>query len=380
MKRKILAVFVVLCLMAAFSPPVSYAAVSPYFVAINDTLLPFNENTMPLISGGEVFVPDRIFEGLGVWSVSSEDRELVRLYRGVNSYVDFYTARGVTEDQDGNSLNWPSARRVGRRFYVPLRQVCDFFGLTYQILEVPRHIVSEEQMWVVRIISTAVFNGPTFVGMNERTLRTSYNDFLFPQPAVIEPPTPQQDELSPDYSDVTIHVSFFDISAGSAESILDLLDIQASGFQSCFFVSTDDIAENPELIRRISGSGHAIGIWLTEGSLEEYLQASAMLFEAAKVRTVFVSTDTATETSLAMASEHGLQFWGTPQSFVNYDTQTYSAITAMIPRESGARKNLMLSCSEEAASIVPGLYSFLSENEFTVARITETFEPINQGW
>ena len=170
--KKAAAAIVVLSIMAAFAPAVSLAAITPYFVAANDTLLSFNESTMPYVSGGDILMPDRVFEGAGVWSTSSADREMVRLYRG-NRYVDFFTESGETRSQDGNALNWPSARRTGRRFYVPLRQVCEYFGLTYQIIEVPSNIISEERMRIIRIISDSTVSGTSFVSTNERALRAA---------------------------------------------------------------------------------------------------------------------------------------------------------------------------------------------------------------
>ena len=379
---------VALTIAVAYMPENSQAAVTPYFVAINDTLLPFRDDTMPFVSGGEIFISDKVFdfEGLGVWAISSDDLEFVRLYRGVSRYVDFYTARGVTEDQDGNTLFWPPARRVGSRFYLPLRQVCDYFGLTFQTTAISRDIIPEQQMYVVRIITTEPFiNGETFVGMNRNAIRSAYNEYFAPALPPSPPPTggavsppPPTEEPPPSFSDVTIHLSFYDISAGSAGGILDLLDIQAaSGYHSGFFVSAADITEDPDLIRRVSGSGHTIGIWLSEGTFAEYLETSALLFEAAKVRTVLVSASEAEEAAIETAAANGLLFWESAHSLVDYNMLSVTAVTATIPQESGARRNLMFSCSENAASVLPGVYSFLRVNEYRVMRITETVEPIS---
>ena len=378
MKKRIIAVAVACCLMAVLVPTRTSAAVTPHFTAVNDTLLPFNDDTMPFISAGEVFVPDRVLEGLGVWSISTEDRDMVWLYRGVGRYVIFHTQRGIVEDQDGNVLNWPSARVIGRRLYVPLRHVSEYFGFTFRIFEIPRSVIPDEQMWIVRIVSDAIFNDPTFIGVNERALRNSYNAYFAPPPPVPQQPTPTPVDQPPNLGRVTIYLSFYGISAGSAEGILDLLDIQtASNSHSFFFVSSADIKADPGLIRRIAGSGHTVGIWLEEGTRAEYLLSSALLFEAAKIRTVFVSAGQAAEAAQAMAEENGLLFWGGDQSFINYENSSVAAITATITREEGARQSLMFSCSESASAVLPGVYSFLSENGYSMARITETVVPIN---
>ena len=380
MKKRIMAILIALCLAAAFMPTVSKAAITPYFMAVNDMLLPFNESTMPFVSGGDIFVPAKVFEDVDLYSIGSESLEFVRLYGGSSKYVDFHTGRRVTEDQDGRTLRWPSARRIGSRFYLPLHHVCQYFGLSYRIIEIPRDIIEDQQMYVVRIVSDAMFNDPTFVGINRGPIRAAYNEYFAPPPTGAPPSPPPTVEPPPSYVDVTIHLSFFNLSAGFADGILDLLDIQdEAGFHSCFFVTGADIAGDPGLIRRISGSGHTIGIWLEEGTLSEYVETSAMLFEAAKIRTVIVSAGEAAGQAAAMAEENRLAFWDCAESMIDYEDQSVALITGEIPTEEGARKILLFSCSESAASILPGVYSFLQANEFTVLKITETVEPIDRA-
>ena len=395
MKKKILCIVLILCMMLAFVPVVSQAAVTPHFVIINETLLPFNESTMPMVVGGDIFVPVNVLSGLNVWASGSAELELVRVFRGNNRFVDFHTAPGeaMTVNQDGVTLRWPHARRVGETFYVPIRQVSDFFGLTFRLIEIPDTIISERQMFAVRIISNSTINDPTAVGMNRDGIRRSYDHRFAPppppqhqpptsgQPDVTTPPVPPppvEEDLPPDYSDVTIYLSFYDLSAGSVGSILELLDTQAQyGVRACFFVSSEDIFNDPGMIRRISGTGHTLGIWLNEGTFEEYLRVSAILFEAAKVRTVIVSASEVAESASAMAQEHNLIFWDGAQSIVDYEGSSMATITAAIPRESGARGNLMFSGSEEAALALQGVYSYLQTNQFTIKRITETVQPIS---
>ena len=383
MKKRLLAIVIVLSLTVALTPAFSRAAVVPYyFMAYNDTLMPFIIDTMPYISGGEILVPVKVLENLGVFSFSSTESGFARLYKGVSRYVDFYTVSGVTEDQNGNRLNWPSAQRVSRRLYVPLRQICDYFSLTYEIIDVPSEIIPNEQMWLIRIISSASLNGPTFVSLNKNALRKEYNSYytpLTPAPPPTIGPTPTPTpviEPPPDYSAVTIYLSFFDVSENSLGGILDLLDIQTtSGYQSCFFVSADDIRNNPGIIRKISGSGHTVGILLKKGTLDEYLEASALLFEAAKIKTVLISADVSILTDMTMVIKNGLIFWESTQSFIDHEAQLLESITASFPQERNARQNLMFSCSETAASILPGIISYLREKNYTIEKITETVAP-----
>jgi hypothetical protein len=388
MKKRIAAGIMVLCLALAFVPTVSHAAITPYFIAVNDTLLPFNDDHMPFVIGGDFFVPVRVFEDLDIFAVGSDELERVLLYRGASRYLIF-SARpgdGRTTDQDGNTLQWPSARRIGRRFYVPLQQVCDFFGLTFSVIPISRDIIQAEQMHVVRIMSNFEINERSFVGIYRHALRAAYAEYYAPPPppGVVSPPPsgvaepPEIEEPPPDFSDVTIYLSFYDVSAGSVEWILDMLDFQtASGHQACFFVSADDIKDDPGLIRRIAGSGHTVGIRLSEGTYDEYLATQALLFEAAKIRTVLVSVDDEARSFHAEMDLGRLLIWGSSMDQGSYDTLTVSAITELIPTESGARGNLLFSCSENSAAVLPGVISYLLANEYTIDRITETVEPVD---
>ena len=393
MKRIIASALITVCVAIVFVPVFSRANITPYFMAVNDTLLPFRTDTMPYISGGDIFVPDKVFEGLEVFAIGSDESEFVRLYRGFSKYVDFYTATGVTEDQDGNNLSWPPARRIGRRFYVPLRQVCSYFDLTYEIIEIPRTVIEGEQMWVVRIISSTVINGPTFVGLNKNAIRKAYNDYYTtpspsspsPQPTNSSVPSPtsptpvdQEEETTPDIIiGGSILLSFFDVSTQSAGGVLDLLDIQTSySYHSCFFVSADDISRNPAIIRRIAGSGHMIGIMLAKGTYNEYLEVSGLLFEVAKVKTVLVSGDESVLTDRGWINDNGLILWESPQSLADTEDPSLNDVIESLPRDIASRTNLMFSCSGNAASILPGIISYLRENNYTLERITETTAPL----
>ena len=355
--------------------PVSHAASVPYFIAVNDTVLPFNDNTMPIYLNGNYLIPHNILISAGIHYLASVQEERVQLYRGDRT-IDFRTqGQGFTTDQDDRILNWPPARRVGNIFYVPLAQVTSFFGLTYEIIEIG--LIPYDNVSIIRIQPDPALNGPTFVGIHESALYTAYLRHLASQQATLPPPDREED-APPDFSDVTIYLSFLDLSAGGLESILDLLDSPvAIGFSATFFANVTDIVENPELIRRIFGSGHSLGIRLTEGTLAEYLEASALLFEAAKVRSVLISADSDNENAIDMAEEHVFLLWNSPQSFGNYTTA--SAVINAITRDIATRQNVSFNASENTAAILPGVLTFLRTNNYMVQRITETVLPIRQG-
>ena len=158
--------------------------------------------------------------------------------------------------------------------------------------------------------------------------------------------------------------------------LLELLDSgAASEYRFCFFVSENDIKDNAGLIRKISAGGHAIGIWLSDGTYAEYQKTSGLLFEAAKIKTILVSADIDAEAALGMAREQGLIFWRTSQSILYDDTLTMDAIIEMLPLVGGERRNLISPCSEFTALMLSGILSYLREYEYNLTSITETVTP-----
>ena len=388
MKKKLFVIIIVILITAVLLPTISGAVVTPYFMAVNDTLLPFESDTMPYVSGRVIYVPCGVFKGVGVNTISivSEDLEQARLYRGGERYVDFYPTRAVTEDQDGKTLQWPAPRRIGNIFYVPIEQVCTYFGLTYEMIDVSPDIIPQQQMQVIRIkpIDYLGLNGRTFVGMNSDALKTAYDEY-FSQTALPSPTAPdkpgggQQPAVTPPqkYDDITIHHSFYNLSAGGAGVILELLSTGiAADYRFCFFVSAEDIRNNAGLVRKISGNGHTIGIWLEEGGIEEYYETSAILFEAAKIKTVIAAGALEDEGSIAVINEHGIIYWRSSQSLVYDETIPVDVITDMLSTQRGSRQNMIASCSEFTALMLSGILSYLFEYEYSVIGITETTPPL----
>jgi len=446
-KRVFVVTLLAICITASIVPAITKAVVTPYFVAVNDTLLPFSDDTMPNIIGGEYYLPSSVFSEVRLSSFNPVNTNTLMMFTGVGTetrIVYFRVDRGVTEDQDGNILDWPTARKSGNKFYVPLRQVCGYFGINYEIIEIPPEVIPNEQLYIIRVLRTsdAFFNSNTFLGYNSQALRRAYSAYYSPPtptdtiqlPGVTDtdmPPVSPTAEPSPTYSDVIIYLSYYKLSAGNVERILQLADA-VQGYPACFFINIPDIMENPALIRKIHGSGAAIGIWLEKGTFEEYLEASELLFEAAKIKTVLVSAgrtlesiddfedgdglalgdmidlesdndgfnegndraetadnkpatvvdDTIAQESVPqesiadraanMAKQHSLLFWDTEYSYGEYDEANIDMIIEALPTVSGVRENIRFSCSEATVLMLPDLFLWLNEYEYTIGKITET--------
>ena len=83
---------------------------------------------------------------------------------------------------------------------------------------------------------------------------------------------------------MTIYLSFLGSPTGYLLNLLKNYDISAA-----FFLTGEDILTHPDIVRRIVGEGHMVGIYCADGSLQSLTTASDLLFEAAHVRTVLVT-------------------------------------------------------------------------------------------
>ena len=100
--------------------------------AVNDSILPLSDSTMPARLGGEVYVPYSVFSQLGV-SASSSDGVLDLSANGET--LSFSPAEGYVYDQNLNSYSTPAYSMNGTT-YVPVKLCCGKFGLSYSTLAV----------------------------------------------------------------------------------------------------------------------------------------------------------------------------------------------------------------------------------------------------
>ena len=378
MKKKITVALVILCIIAA-TLPVSRAA-TPYFTAVDDTLLPFSDSTMPAYHNGILYVPYRVFQNAQVYSFRSVEDGILRLYRG-NRSVDFFVFQGTAINQDGQN-EAASAREENGTIYIPLDFVCRYFDLTYNIIELDESsVVTLAPMAIIRIKSPAVItNDKTFVGMTKKQMQTVYNEYygIVPTaPATPSPPVlPPVDPAVPKYSNVTLYFSLFGLPSGYASELVDMLAEQ--DFRCSIYVTEYDILLNPGLIRRFYSAGHSIGIWLSEGSFTEYQRTAAILFEATKAPTLLIAADDAADTARQTAAEHGLIFRSASGTYADEEESlTADIITTRLPVNSGARYDLRLVCAENVAEVLPEVIDYLLLHEYKISNITETTAPVN---
>ena len=367
MKRAV-SIFLCLALLCSFATVFSHAAPAVvFFTAVNDTIRPLNQETMPIYFNGMLYVPYSVFISAGIYGSASVADNQVLMYRAGKS-LDFDVKNGTVKTDEAIVFKSVSARLVNGTFYLPVDYVCQYFGLE-------ANVIPYDPASIIRIISGAVINEKTLLGLNKNLLTNYYNEYIgLAPPADPVSPTDNEPANPVTYENVTINLSFYNLAPETTISVLEALS--SFGYRGNFFASYDDIAAHPGLFRRIVGSGHAVGIWLESGTYEEYLRASEILYEAAKIRTVFVSSRIAAEDAPITAEDNGVIFCRMSRTVEADTTQTTANITNALPKTPGSRETLLFSCGDAMPDSFMGVLSFLRKNQYIIARISETNYPV----
>ena len=369
MKRTVTAIVLLLCLAFALVRPEVKAAGSVYFTAIMDELQPLKTETMPTSINGLWYIPYTFFssEVLGVYFIPGSDKVMLYSAGGLRT-LTFDIPRSTVFDQNGAQYYIP-AQKINGLIYVPVDRVCDFFGLTYKVIQT-------EPAYIIRFKKgDPVYNDKTFPSLNRTKMQAYYEAYTGTPGPTASPGTSPSPSPQATYENVTVYLSYYGLTRDSFKNMLDALD--AYGYKCCFFVTSEEIAAEADLLRRAAGTGHSIGIWLTDGTFDEYREASALLFEAAKLRTVLVSAagDTA-GAAKAAAEAGGLVFWSPTRTYDAAAKLTLAGLTGKLNVLSGSRESVNFECTDSAADLTGQFFAYLSGNKYSIRRITERTWPI----
>lgn len=271
------------------------------FMVVDERFMPLSADTMPVRRGGTYYVPYTLFDyatcgvNLGVRIAAQPSRNRVTLFNKSVSLTFDADSQTIRDNITGELCPYTTFVRNGI-IYVPAYFTASQFGLGFAQL-------STDYGDVLRIKSPAVIlSDQRFLEAAENTLstrRAAYLASLAPSPtpaATATPtptPTPSRTPSTGDRSGVDTYLAFLHTEGGDPEAILDSLD--GSGLYGVFLFRPEDLAGCADAVRRIVGSGHAIGLWVTAedaaGAEEQLAAGNRLLEEIARTRTRIVYTE-----------------------------------------------------------------------------------------
>lgn len=228
--------------------------------AVNDSILPLSDSTMPARLGGEIYVPYSVFSQLGV-SASSSDGVLDLSANGET--LSFSPAEGYVYDQDLNSYSTPAYSMNGTT-YVPVKLCCGKFGLSYSTLAVAGETV-------LRVTDGSASSDSAFAAAKSGTIENTINSYkgipssngassnggTAAKPD--ETPIPKVEE-KPARKPSRVYLTFCGAPDKNTAAVLDTLS--ESGRTAAFFLPVKSADWTDDTVRRIAAEGHTLALLL----------------------------------------------------------------------------------------------------------------------
>ena len=293
-------------------------------MAVNDRFLEMSAGTMPFRSEGVPYIPYIMFDrnvtgvrlGLSTFITQTDSEYSLTIY-SVGGTLRFDLLRGTCMDQNtGEAMNMRAISRNGMIF-LPLGSVCRYFGLSSDLTPTSYgtllRVVNGQQTYDTnKFIEVATATG---------RLQERYNEYLRSQSAAAQTPSPSlspsapvpspSESGGPDKQGVPLYLAIQCTDGGGLEAMLDLLD--RNGYRALFLFPAEALEDREPLVRRVVGSGHALGLLAPGDSLEEVQGAleegSRLLERTLRLRTHTVLAQGASRQVREALNQTGWTCW-----------------------------------------------------------------------
>ena len=369
--------------------------------AVNGTLLPLDDSTMPTRMGGELYVPYSVFSSLGV-SSSSEGSVLNMSANGET--LSFSLDEGYVYDQNLNSYATPAYSMNGT-VYVPVKLCCGKFGLGYSTISVAGETV-------LRVTDGTAQSDSSFAASKSSEIENAINTYLgipstpsdqtgpssgqteapgsqteTPSGQPEEEPIPEVEE-QPTQKPASVYLTFFGAPNANTPAILDALN--SAGRQATFFLPVDTSAWVDDTVRRIVAEGHMPALLLDADSETDPAALTASLAAANERLTLLTGLSTRivsndggcaalSQTQRDALVAAGYRLW---DAALDSGDETGSAArayatTAQQFAATSATLVVQLHHSRATAQTVQSLTAYMTRQGITSLRITWSDTPIN---
>ena len=391
--KKIISCVLCAALLLTFLPAPAHAVT---LTAINDSILPLDESTMPARLGGETYVPYSVFTTLGV-SASENDGVLDLSANGET--LSFSPDEGYVYDQNLNSYATPAYSMNGTT-YVPVKLCCGKFGLSYSTLSVAGETV-------LRVTDGSASSDSAFASSKAASIENSINSYkgisssdgssqngggttggtTAQTPA--ETPIPKVEE-KPTRKPSRVYLTFYGAPDKNAPDILDAL--KQDGRTAAFFLPADTAEWTDDTVRRIVAEGHTAALLLEadekasgEALTERLTLANERLRLLTGVQTRIVSVSTGcaklSEAQRNALIDAGYRLWDANMDAGDEKGTAARAYAETAQRFSETNATVVLSLhhSRETAEAVELISAYMSRQAIPSGTITLAQTPMNSA-
>ncbi len=379
LKRKLGILLCVLLLSFSLLPVIAGASTGAiYFTAVNDRLLPLTSETMPMVSGGALYVPYTVFDAnstginLGVSCSYSRTGNTLTIYNLRQMLVYDMDEDNSRNQHTGQTYSARAITRNGR-IYVPLSFTCEFFGLSWT------NSYTEYGSLIRVTSSSAVLSNSDFIDAGsvwmasrlkeyQASLNTGTSD---PSPSPSPSPTPPSTDPG---SGARVYFAFRCDDGVQLQDLLDILD--SYHYHAVFFLSPELLEERDDLVRRIAGSGHGLGLLAqadtAAGAARQLEEGSLLLEHILHTRTYMAMADNAVAEEL---SQQGWLCWDSQVNGVPGETTRPSTLSANVVRSiSRHNGSIHVTMDSSAVSVqaLPSILRQLREDSYSIRLAVET--------
>lgn len=375
-KHRISSLLLAFLLFLGLFWPMPTSAANLYFTSINDSVGLLTSDTMPCWSGGILYVPYTVFNAklnginvsLGLDASYNSRSRTVTIFNLKQMLSFDMNSNNCRDEMSGVTYDARAIMRNGRP-YVPLSTVCSFFGLEYSYNQLP-YI---PQGYLVRIKSAdVVLDDATFIDAGQWHINNRLRDYTqsLSSAETTNPVTPSTPAgpTDVDGSNVATYLAFRCESAEGLSGILNSLD--SAKQYALFFLSPEVIEAESDLVRRMLGTGHSVGILAED---EERLgQGRLVLEELTHTRTTLAYVPDGARAGL---EEKGWVCWKETLFLEPSGTVGGTAFANTVLNRLGARRRtvyLTLEGGSDTARVLSTLLRQLSSSHYTVAVPIET--------
>lgn len=361
MKKRAAGLILCLLLMLQITAPPVQAAQSVYFVAVGSNVLPLTDATMPFWSSGYLYISSSIFTGVvwnsvGISHVPANARQPLILYSGEDRSLIFDLDEPYAEDPQGNTY-YPGAVVRNGNVFVPASIVASYFGLQYSL------IPNVEHGYLVWLRQPGYgLSDEEFAAAATYPMASAYAQYLkSKEPAQQTPSGPsasEQPEENPTAADgKTVYLC---LEAGDETAqLLDALD--GTGETVSFFCPLDFLWTQGDLLRRMSASGHTVGILVdgegTRTTTEQLLEGNEALWKATCTKTRLAYIRNGDSADLQAAEEAGFRCVYPDLDRAAYSLTSTAQGDALLDQISSRRGNVTVWLGETVSAA--GLGAFL---------------------
>lgn len=386
--KKISAVLMLCALLLSLCTTAS-AQTDLVFLCINDSFVrSMTSSNMPIKVNNSMYISYRYLARIrSIKYFYNEDIHTLKIYNSSSSLI-FDIDNAITYDQDGKIYSYQTERR-GSTLYVPIEFICRMFNVYYSQ-------TNTSMGQVIRISSMmSQYSDSELISVNRDVMQEIYTKYYssadtvdpIPDPGIKDQnttPSEPDDEPKPDETSVrkTVYPAFVGSLGSSVSDILDHLS--AFGVNATFFISSNDLSQNGDLLRRIVGEGHSIGAYVSAANPVAEAEGinsafSSLAMRRSRLVLIKEGSRSLSEQQRAALSDAGYRIWDASVDPGSAERNSYSislnaeALLDKAPRASVLR----LYINDNSAGAVSSILSALRQKNWYIRRIEDWTEPLN---